>query len=35
MVFMHVTPLPERGDVEKGVKAILGLIQVLAEDLLK
>jgi len=35
MVFMHVPPLPERGDVEKGVKAILGLIQVLAKDLLK
>jgi pyrrolidone-carboxylate peptidase len=35
VVFMHVPPLPERGDVEKGVKAMLGLIQVLAEDLLK
>lgn len=35
VVFMHVPPLPERGDVEKGVKATLGLIQVLAEGLLK
>jgi len=27
--------LPERSDVEKGVNAILGLIQVLAEGFLK
>jgi pyroglutamyl-peptidase len=35
VVFMHVPPLPEKGDIEEGVKATLGLIQVLAESLLR
>jgi pyrrolidone-carboxylate peptidase len=35
VVFMHVPPLPEKGDIEEGVKATLRLIQVLAESLLR
>lgn len=31
VLFMHVPPLPEKYEVEKGVKVTLGLIQVLAE----
>jgi len=30
-VFMHVPPLPEKADVEKGIKITLDLIKVLAE----
>ncbi|KAE9374002.1 peptidase C15, pyroglutamyl peptidase I-like protein [Stipitochalara longipes BDJ] len=30
-VFMHVPPLPEKADIEKGVKVTIGLIQALVE----
>ena len=30
-VFMHVPPLPEKSDIEKGLRVTLGLIEVLAE----
>jgi pyroglutamyl-peptidase len=35
VVFMHVPPLPEKGDVEKGVNVTVGLIQALAESFQK
>jgi pyroglutamyl-peptidase len=33
VVFMHVPPLEEKDDVEKGVEATVGLIRALAESL--
>lgn len=32
VVFMHVPPLPEKDDIDKGVKVTLGLIRGLAES---
>ena len=32
-VFMHIPPLPDRGDVDRGMKVTLGLIRALAETI--
>ena len=32
VVFMHVPPLPEKGDVENGVEVTIGLLKALAES---